>query len=105
MTLKFLRINITDEEKIYYLDRFENILGRFVESGNFMSYRSVKHFDEEFWKYMDLIEELIEIGNAEFTAELVESIKERLASVDTDDDFFQEYEIKVIDDILEIGGS
>lgn len=38
----------------------------------------------------------------EFAIELGQRIKDKLSFIDTDDDCFLEYEINVIDDILEL---
>lgn len=92
---------LTCEEKTNYWNKFEHILNRFIDNNNFLSYKRVGFFDEEFWEYTDLLKELIQNGNAEFAIELGQNIKERLKSIDTDDDCFPDYEISVIDDILE----
>lgn len=93
---------ITDEEKIYYWNKFEAMLKCHTDKGDFLSYRSVKFFDVEFWEYTNLLRELTENGNLEFAIELGQRIKEKLTSVNTDDDCFPEYEINVIDDILKL---
>ena len=93
---------ITDEEKTYYWNEFEAMLERYTDKGDFLSYRSVKFFDEEFWEYTNLLKELTENGNLEFAIELGQRIKEKLKSVNTDDDCFPEYEINVIDNILKL---
>ncbi|MFA6783181.1 MAG: hypothetical protein WCR90_08220 [Sedimentibacter sp.] len=92
---------LTDEEKTNYWNKFERILNRFVDN-DFISYKLIKFFDEEFWEYTELLKELIQYGNIEFAIDLGQKIKAKLLSIDTDDDSFPEYEIDVIDDILKL---
>lgn len=92
---------LTDEEKTNYWNKFERILNRFVDN-DFISYKLIKFFDEEFWEYTELLKELIQYGNIEFAIDLGQKIKAKLLSIDTDDDYFPEYEIDVIDDILKL---
>ncbi|MDD3227530.1 MAG: hypothetical protein PHG56_08315 [Tissierellia bacterium] len=92
---------LTDEEKTNYWNKFERILNRFVDN-DFISYKLIKFFDEEFWEYTELLKELIQYGNIEFAIDLGQKIKAKLLSIDTDDDSFPEYEIDVINDILKL---
>lgn len=92
--------SITDEEKLIYWNKFEEILYRNIDDGGFLTYAKVKYFDEELWEYLNLLKSLMENGNDELAMELGQKIKSRLTSIDTDDDTFPEYEINIIDEII-----
>jgi hypothetical protein len=82
-----------DPELIY--QHFERTLRWFLE-GDFLSYKRVSNCEEALFDRLNELELLVRYGDHEAASRLGRQMKERLISIEHDDDFFPEYLIELI---------
>ena len=63
---------------------------------DFMSYSMVSVFDELFFPIHNKVKMLVDEGENDLAFEVVESLANMLAKVETDDDMFPTYEIELL---------
>lgn len=95
-----LKLNITPALLEENWQKFERIIGRFAEKGNFISYKRSSDLGVEVLEYMDIIEQLLRHGNCEEAVNLGERVIKRLEDLETDDDSFPNHEIECVERIL-----
>ena len=103
ITIQQKSSELTEEDKKNYKEQFEEVLQGCMLGSDFISYKLIPHLEREIWRYLDVLKKLIDDGWAEYAMELSSYIKKRLTEIQHDDDYFPEYELQLIDDIIHGG--
>ena len=86
--------------KKYFLEELEYNIYYHGDKHGFLSYKAVSVFEEYFWRLLDELESAKDIMDPQEYSEICQAFIERLENIETDDDWFPENDIDLIQKMM-----